>query len=704
MCLSACSSGGDDPIEPTPKPEVSKSEITIDSNIISNGLSFSDAENKQTISFSTNENWTLSVAATTSGGTWCTPSITSGTKGNVSVKFTVAENTSYDNRSVSVTIKAGTASKTFTISQKGIDALLVTTDKYEVNQEGGTIEIEVKSNISYKMEISESAKDWIKESSSRALTAYKHKLDIAMNEDYEKREGEITFKSGDKSETVKVYQAGGAILLLSQNEYNVSDKGDTISVDIKSNIEFGVQMPNVDWVVDEASSRGMSSHTLKYIVKSNETYDSRSAEIIFYDKNSDLKDTVKVIQSRKEVTSLHVAEPGTLKDLINESDKNKIFNLKISGNINGTDIKFLREMLGRDYKDLPTEGSLEILDLQDANIVKGGESYYENFYSSDNQIGDYFVSECNSLKHIILPSNIVTIGGKAFSKCENLESIILPSSITLIDSRAFEYCSSLKSIELPNSLKEIGIYCFSHCSNLTTVIFPENLDKISMGAFSYCDKLREIILPQKITTINENAFSVCQNLETVVLPESLVKIDEYAFYACFNLKTINIPENLKEINKGAFSSCESLISIDLPKSISTINEDLFSCCFKLKSIKFYGDITTIKKNAFVRCESIEEFSIPENVEIINEWSFGNCKSLKTIVIPKNVERILEHAFSGCREMENIRIYNSQPPIVANNSFEYIDVDKCKIHIPKGSLANYKKADYWKDFSNIIEME
>ena len=301
MCLSACSSGGDDPIEPTPKPEVTKSEITIDSSIISNGLSFSNVGGDQSISFTTNENWTLSVASTTSGTTWCTASVTSGSKGTVNVKFTVTENTDYDNRSVSVTIKSGTATKTFTISQKGVDALLVTTDKYEVSQEGGTIEIEVKANISYKMEISEKAKDWIKESSSRALTAYKHKLDIAANEEVEKREGEITFKSGDKVETEKVYQESGKpIILLSQRDYNVSDKGDTISVDIKSNIDFDVKMPDVDRISDEASSRGMSSHILKYIISTNEEYDNRTANIIFFDKNSDLKDTLIIAQAQKD--------------------------------------------------------------------------------------------------------------------------------------------------------------------------------------------------------------------------------------------------------------------------------------------------------------------------------------------------------------------------------------------------------------------
>lgn len=252
------------------------------------------------ISFSTNENWTLSVAGTTSGTTWCTASATSGTKGNTTVKFNVTENTDYDNRSVSVTVKSGTASKTFTISQKCADALLVTTDKYEIGQEGGTIDIEVKTNISYEMEISEEAKDWIAESSSRGLTSYKHSLNIAMNEESEKREGEVYFKSGDKVETVKIYQTGGTILLLSESEYQVSDKGDIISVEIKSNIDFGVWMPDVDWIMDEASSRGLSSHTLKYIVSANEGYDNRSAEIVFYDKDGDLKDTLKVVQAQKD--------------------------------------------------------------------------------------------------------------------------------------------------------------------------------------------------------------------------------------------------------------------------------------------------------------------------------------------------------------------------------------------------------------------
>lgn len=299
LLLTACS-GGDD----SPSTEEIKSEISIDPNIIQNGLSFTSSKSEKTISFITNESWTLNIANTTSGAIWCTASTTKGTKGNISVKFSIDENTSYENRIVSVTIRSGSATKTFNISQKGVDALLITTDKYEVSQKGGTIDIEVKANVEYTMEIAEKDKDWIQEI-SRGLSSYKHTINIATNEELQERAGIIYFKSEGKTETVNIYQAGSnAVILLSQKEYTVSDKGETITVDISSNIDFDIEMPNVDWIVDEASSRGLSSHSLKYIIEPNNEYDNRSASIVFYDKNSNLKETLKIIQVQKNALIL----------------------------------------------------------------------------------------------------------------------------------------------------------------------------------------------------------------------------------------------------------------------------------------------------------------------------------------------------------------------------------------------------------------
>ncbi|MBR0041641.1 MAG: BACON domain-containing protein, partial [Bacteroides sp.] len=174
--LASCGGGEDDNTDPTPtpKPNEPAASITMSTNIPSGGLAFDVNGGEKSVSFTTNKDWTVTVAATTGGTTWCTASPASGSQGDATVKFSVKENTDYDDRSVSVTIKAGTATKTFTINQKGADALLVTTKKYEVAQEGGEIEVEVQANIDYEMEISETAKSWITEATTRALTTHKH--------------------------------------------------------------------------------------------------------------------------------------------------------------------------------------------------------------------------------------------------------------------------------------------------------------------------------------------------------------------------------------------------------------------------------------------------------------------------------------------------------------------------------------------------
>ena len=155
--------------------------IAIDSIIIANGLSFTAEESEEYLTFTTNTDWTLIVAKAQETD-WCTPSVTSGKEGTNTIKFFIKENTGYDNRRVTVTIKAGSASKTFIISQKQKDALLVTTDTYEVKPTGGNIKVEVKANIDYQIEIAEDAKSWISENITRALKSKTHIFAIATSE------------------------------------------------------------------------------------------------------------------------------------------------------------------------------------------------------------------------------------------------------------------------------------------------------------------------------------------------------------------------------------------------------------------------------------------------------------------------------------------------------------------------------------------
>ena len=95
----------------------------------------------------------------------------------------------------------------------------------------------------------------------------------------------------------------------------------------------------------------------------------------------------------KQIT-IKLDEAGTLPDKISESQKNLITNLKIVGKINGTDLKFIREMAGCDVNGKETDGKLSILDLSDAKIVEGGSAYYSDrddgfICTSNDKLGDY---------------------------------------------------------------------------------------------------------------------------------------------------------------------------------------------------------------------------------------------------------------------------------------------------------------------------
>ena len=161
----------------------------------------------------------------------------------------------------------------------------------------------------------------------------------------------------------------------------------------------------------------------------------------------------------KQIT-IKLDEAGTLPDRITSSEKYKITNLKIVGEINGTDWKMIREMAGSNYKDEPTEGKLSVLDLSEARIVNGGGEYYYygyNCYTSNDVIGEYAFKGCSGLTSLTLPAGITSIGDVAFSGCSGLTSLILPASITSIGSYAFSSCSGLTSIYVyPDIVPKMG--------------------------------------------------------------------------------------------------------------------------------------------------------------------------------------------------------------------------------------------------------
>ena len=143
----------------------------------------------------------------------------------------------------------------------------------------------------------------------------------------------------------------------------------------------------------------------------------------------------------RQVT-IKLDKAGTLPDKIGSSRKYKITNLKIVGEINGTDWRLIRDMAGRDFDRTETSGELSVLDLSEAKIVSGGSRYDAYTFRStpNNCIGENAFVFCSGLTIIILPSGVTSIGGLAFSGCSGLTRITLPPGVTSIGGAAFEDC------------------------------------------------------------------------------------------------------------------------------------------------------------------------------------------------------------------------------------------------------------------------
>ena len=669
-------------------------------------MNFTEGAGEQTFSFTTNTAWVVSVASTRNGGApWCTVAPTSGNAGSHTIKVTTTPNETYDDRSVTVTLKAGTEVKSFVVSQKQKDALLLTNDKFEVDQAGGTVTVEVKSNVSYTATIGEECKDWIKESNStRALSTTTKSYTVAMNEDGKKREGSIIFSDGSLTETVHIYQAGGSIILLSQNDCHVSASGEEITVELRSNCDYEVVMPSVDWI-KETMTRGMSSHTLHYTVAPNDSYDGRKAEIIYRDKSdSNIADTLTVMQAQKDAIIISEKE-------VKVGSEGGIVEVKIDANVDFEmqlpDIEWISESSTRGlsthkkYLKIAenTGETSRTAEVVFKNTTSGIEEALTISQSAKGKRVKVHVEKAGTLSDYIAESEKLNVeelevsgnlGGKDIAFIREMAgtynhantegklvyldmteaNIVADGEYYLRSSSGKEYLPTentigermftsrgLQTILLPKSVTSIDDNAFFSCHSLNKVVIYDNSVKtIGMAAFEYCSSLADIILPEGVTTIARSAFWGCSSLSRIDLPEGVTTIGHSAFYGCEKLSSVKLPNSLTTIEGFAFSGCNGL-TITIPDNVESMSMLTFSDCTGLDITIPGRFLTKIENPIGSDCKDVR-VTIAEGTTVIEEYAFQKRPGIVSVTIPESVTSIGHAAFWQCSGLTDIIIPSS----------------------------------------------
>ena len=172
----------DQPVEINHQLSVSPEHITI-----------SPEGGYQTISITSTKDWTVSAS-----DSWVSVSPSSGKASVMPVTVTVGgdTNTTYEDRSATLTVKMGDMTQTITVQQSANLDLILTTKACDLTSDAQSFDITVQANVEYAVSVSD---EWIKQTGTKALASKTLTFSVEDNDFYDGRSATITLRPQDGS-------------------------------------------------------------------------------------------------------------------------------------------------------------------------------------------------------------------------------------------------------------------------------------------------------------------------------------------------------------------------------------------------------------------------------------------------------------------------------------------------------------------------
>lgn len=381
----------------------------------------------------------------------------------------------------------------------------------------------------------------------------------------------------------------------------------------------------------------------------------------------------------KEVT---LTEAGTLSGMISNEELNSLTELTVNGPVNGSDIKIIRAM----------GGTLKTLNMKNARIVEGGDSYYlTDKFTQNDVIGDYMFYAMTAMEKIVMPKDVWTIGSWNDNNPWNADKTKLSGRPASYNSSyndndnfgcaSFYQCVNLREIEFPTTLIYICSKAFGNCVKLTSVTIPEGVELLGNSIFRNCSELVSASLPSTLGNLNKmNSedydiinYAGYKNINGAMDRNSDISYPNFSydygclatFYNCPKLKDVTLAEGIKLLMNRMFLNCTALTSITLPSTLTRVNS-AFIGCSGLTEITFPE--TVVEIGSLADCTGLTTLSIPSNVNV-DDFFCTNCTALTSVNFKGNVgTRISSTSFSGCAALTSVNIPTGVVTI-GNNSFD-----------------------------------
>lgn len=357
---------------------------------------FDVSQEENHISIEVKSNVEYQVAIPTSFQGWIKQAVESKALTAKNFSFTISANENLDKREGYIVFSGNSLKDTVYVYQAPKNQLILTEDTYNVPAEGKNIAVQLRTNVDYDVVIPDSVKTWVSLIQTKAVRTDQLHFSIAESETYHDRRAIVIIKdkNSDLTDTLYINQLQKNALILTQKKYNIKAEGETITVELKTNTDYNVIIPDsvANWI-KSTPTKSMTTYRLTFTISANSTNKLRNGVVIFNDKNGKLSDSLRIYQKIKEKI-INIPDPNFKQYLIQHWDSNR------DGEISISEIK--------DVETLACSGK-EIKSLE-------GIQYFENLTvleCSNNELTHLDVSKnikLESLTYLSNPLEVLNLG------------------------------------------------------------------------------------------------------------------------------------------------------------------------------------------------------------------------------------------------------------------------------------------------------
>ena len=251
----------------------------------------------------------LSVYKVSNKESWCTSTLDVN---NCKLVVSVKANNTYDARTDTVTLTdtISKSSRYLTVKQARNTGLFLDKTYAEASMYGDTISTKLKHNVSYEVQIPDTC-NWVTQaqtSKTRGLDTTTITFYVKENKTYKDRDAVITVFNKDEKLTDKltIHQPFKTEFKADSTNFEVNQYGDTITVNLTTNIPYDVIIPeDCSWITKKSSSgtrsqaaltRGTEKKTLTFFIKENKTYHGRDGVVTLSNKDAGVSIAIKIHQ------------------------------------------------------------------------------------------------------------------------------------------------------------------------------------------------------------------------------------------------------------------------------------------------------------------------------------------------------------------------------------------------------------------------